>query len=167
LVRSQHKRAKSYTWLQEQQSAVSTVPPINLYLCSKCGFQLSCGWGGYRYVTDEQGRRIICPHPDERRTIGAVLGTDCSPEVVKERTGFNSYCLCLDCMARFEADFRDEVANPWRFYYGAQDPGTRRDERKCPRCGSANVKTVFELIGEPCPSCKEGIIEERETGLIS
>jgi hypothetical protein len=34
------------------------------------------------------------------------------------------------------------------------------------RCGSANVKTVFELIGQLCPRCKVGVIEEIETGAV-
>ncbi len=44
---------------------------------------------------------------------------------------------------------------------------TPKDERKCPKCGSRNVRTVFEMIGKPCPRCKEGIIEEIETGIIA
>ena len=43
----------------------------------------------------------------------------------------------------------------------------KKDERECPKCGSNNVKTAFELIGKPCPKCKEGTIEEIETGKIS
>ena len=43
----------------------------------------------------------------------------------------------------------------------------KKDERKCPKYGSKSVKTVFELIGKPCPTCKEGTIEEIETGKIS
>jgi predicted Zn-ribbon and HTH transcriptional regulator len=42
-----------------------------------------------------------------------------------------------------------------------------KDERRCPRCGSTNVKTVFELIGEKCPICKVGVIEEIETGIVA
>jgi ribosomal protein S27AE len=42
-----------------------------------------------------------------------------------------------------------------------------KDERRCPRCGSTNVKTVFELIGQPCPRCKVGVIVEIETGIMA
>ena len=42
-----------------------------------------------------------------------------------------------------------------------------KDERGCPRSGSTNVKTVFELIVKPCPRCKTGVIEEIETGIMA
>lgn len=171
------------------------MPPINDYACLKCWFTLPRGWGGHMYVEDDEGRRIACGHPGEYHTVEQVLGKNASRKLVKERTGFNSYCVCLDCLYQFEADLRDEIANPWRSDYDAPDEDTfliglskllavnekcvpsevwkeiskewKKDERKCPQCGSSNVKTVFELIGNPCPKCKEGTIEEIETGIIS
>jgi len=41
-----------------------------------------------------------------------------------------------------------------------------KDKRECPECKSPNVKTVCELVGEPCPKCHDGIIEEVETGAV-
>jgi hypothetical protein len=29
------------------------------------------------------------------------------------------------------------------------------------------VKTAFEIIGEKCPKCKKGTIEEIETGIVT
>ena len=43
----------------------------------------------------------------------------------------------------------------------------RKDVRLCPKCGSTNVRTVFELISKSCLKCKEGIIEEIITGIVS
>jgi hypothetical protein len=43
----------------------------------------------------------------------------------------------------------------------------KKDERECPRCKAKNVKTELEIVGEPCPKCKEGVIEEIWTGAIS
>lgn len=141
------------------------MPPINKYNCNKCGYSLHGGWGGYMYVTDDSGKRIVCPHPAEKSTVYSILGENASREVIEERTGFNSYCVCLNCLNQFELDIGDyEIAKSWRYYYGAI---RRRDERKCPHCKSSEVRTVFELIGEPCPKCKEGIIEEFETGIWS
>lgn len=118
--------------------------------------------------------RIECPHPSEEDKVEQILGRNAPPEVRKERTGFNSYCVCLDCLHQFEADLRDEKINEWRLWYGFPDfkeafrgTPTLKDERKCPGCGSTNVKTEFEVIGKPCPKCKEGIIIEIETGIIS
>lgn len=50
------------------------MPPINEYKCNKCGFSLPMGWGGYIYVQDDNGKRIVCPHPGEGQTVAEVLG---------------------------------------------------------------------------------------------
>ena len=42
-----------------------------------------------------------------------------------------------------------------------------KDKRECPKCKSKNVKTELELVGEVCPKCNEGVIEEIWTGAIS
>ena len=39
------------------------MPPIDDYKCNKCGLSLPSGWGGYIYVIDGSGKRIVCPHP--------------------------------------------------------------------------------------------------------
>jgi len=140
------------------------MPPMNDYKCTKCEFYLASGWGGSMYVEDNNGERIHCGHPLEHVTVSEVLGEDASPELVKARTGFNSECVCLDCLHQFEADLGDERANVWRMFYGAD---REKDERRCPKCRSTNVKTTFELIGSPCPQCKEGVIEEIVTGIVS
>ncbi|RKY86052.1 hypothetical protein DRQ09_06535 [candidate division KSB1 bacterium] len=140
------------------------MPPIWLYKCSKCGFHISIGWGGTMYVEDDNGNRIECMHPGEMSTVVKVLGKNLSMELIRKRTGFNSDCICLDCLNFFKADFGDEIANPWRFYYGATN---KKDKRECPGCKSQNVKTVFEMIGQICPKCKDGVIKIFETGLIT
>ncbi len=120
-----------------------------------------------------QALRIKCPHPGEHGMVEQVLGR-VSSEVAKSKTGFNSYVICLDCLYQFEADLRDERVNEWRFWYGFpsfaeafRGKPQMKDERKCPKCGSLNVKTTFEMIGKKCPKCKEGIVEEIETGVMA
>ena len=117
------------------------------------------------YVEDDAGNRIVCPHPEETSTVFHVLGKHASPEKIRVRTGFNSYCVCLSCKEQFELDLGDEEQSEssWRFFYGAT---ARKDKRMCPHCASQDVKTVIELVGNPCPECKEGVIEEIETGLM-
>ena len=119
--------------------------PISEFKCRKCGFTLPSGWGGSLYIIDDNGNRIIPPHPSEFRTVKEILGENAQREVVKARTGFNSDTLCLNCFKKFKMD-------------------TEWDERKCPKCRSINVKATHELIGGPCPRCRVGIIEEIETG---
>ncbi len=126
--------------------------------------------------TGKDYKRIPCSHPREYDLVTIILGEDAPKELIKSRTGFNSYCICLDCLHQFEADLRDEKVNEWRLWYGfpsfkeafrSPQPPEMKDERKCPKCGSKNVKTVFELVGKTCPKCKEGIIEEIETGEVT
>lgn len=84
-------------------------------------------------------------------------------EVLRERTGLNLFCICLDCQYKFVADPRDDKANPWRSGWPIKD----KDERECPKCKSKNVRSVYELIGKTCPTCGKGMIIEIPMGLIN
>jgi hypothetical protein len=169
------------------------VPPVNEYRCNRCDFAFPEGWGGYLYVIDDAGERQVVGHPCESLQIDRVLGPTPNAEVVRDRTGFHSFCVCLDCVAQFDLDLGDEIVNPWREFYakhglylGRWKPGcflapillaTRermpcgttqgRDERKCPECGSPNVRTCFEMIDHPCPKCKTGFVVEVVTGQVA
>jgi hypothetical protein len=118
--------------------------------------------------------RLKCPHPREHDYATEILGQEPSSDLFKSRTGFNSYVVCIDCLHQFEADLRDEKVNEWRFWYGRpsfkeafRGKPSMKDERKCLKCGSRNVKTAFEMIGAKCPKCKKGTIEEIETGTMT
>lgn len=149
------------------------MPAIDEYKCGKCGLTLPDGWGMYLYVEDGKGNRIVCPHPAEVMTVEQVLGKGISLDVVRERTGFNSCCICLDCLYQFEADLGESYCSPYDrdipSYIASYKPRLRqeKDKRECPKCKSKSVKTALELVGEACPKCKEGIIEETWTGSIS
>lgn len=145
------------------------MPPINQYQCSKCRLTLPEGWGMYFYVEDDKGSRIVCPHPAEREVVVEVLGNGASLEAIRERTGFNSYCICLDCLYQFEADLGESGWSPFEHYIGSYKPRLKqeKDKRECPKCKSKNVKTELELVGEVCPKCNQGVIEEIWTGAIS
>jgi len=147
------------------------MPDINKYKCSKCKFKLPEGWGYDFYVENDKGERIHCGHPSERMHVHEVLGERASiPEVVRERTGFNSHCICLDCLHQFRADLGGSKKYYWSPYERYLEnhlprPKQAKDKRECPRCKSRNVKTELEMVGEPCPQCKEGVIEEIRIGV--
>jgi len=145
------------------------MPPINEYKCNKCGFTLEEGWGYCFYVEDDKHKRIDCYHPGERSYVEKVLGEHPSLELVRERTGFNSFCVCLDCLHQFKADLGEEEWSPYEPYLRQHLPRPKRekDKRECPKCHSKNVKTELEMVGQTCPKCNEGVIEEIWTGAIS
>ncbi|MFA5181455.1 MAG: hypothetical protein WC405_09070 [Syntrophales bacterium] len=183
------------------------MPPINIYKCSQCDIIFDEGWGGYRYVESDEGKRICCAHPGEDSQICAVLGIphdeyygnifnqwdsfinppklawwwsrkrkvhfeeqraqmDEFKSLIQSRAGYNSFCVCHDCLAHIELDLGDaeESDKSWRKYYESL---LRKDERLCPHCGSRNVRTVMEMIGHICPHCKKGEVIEVDTGSIA
>ena len=129
------------------------MPRVNDYKCKICGFEMPFGWGGHIYAENDQGQRIVCPHPIERYYIREVLGENVYDPVKKDykyrlRSGFNSHCLCLNCLNQFDLD-------------------VEKDDRKCPKCGSTEVHTELEMVGKKCPKCHKGTIEEKWTLAIS
>lgn len=100
------------------------------------------------YVVDGNGNRKACPHPGELYTVRKVLGANASTELIKERTGFNSHCICLDCIEQFNLDLN-------------------RDSINCPVCQSEHVKSLRDMIGQTCPECREGAIQEIATGWMA
>ncbi len=149
------------------------MPPINHYQCNKCESSLPSGWGGYLFVENDESKRIMCKHPGESHTINEVLGGNFIIRIIKGRTrrkrlGYASNCLCLDCFHIFDADLADEKSNISMrgFYKRIYKMVGCKDKRECPKCKSCNVKTTCELVGEPCPKCYVGIIEEIETGIM-
>ena len=148
------------------------------FKCSHCGFVFHEGWDAYVYVTDDSGKRILCPVPYPESEVSRVLGKDASPELIAERIGFSTFCLCLDCLTVCELDMGQEEASTARKEKGRPPSsstlpgfyeillGSRRegDEKRCPQCRSRRIKTIWEMTGEPCPKCKEGMIEPWRVG---
>ena len=123
--------------------------------CADCGQPISADYEQcdgcntpIEEITTDGYKRITCPHPGEYYIVTSVLGSDPSDELVDQRTGFNSYCVCLSCLSQFELDLE-------------------RDDRKCPECMSTEVKSEQELVDEPCPNCSEGTFVEIDTGTIA
>lgn len=154
------------------------MPPISIFLCKFCKTYFHIGWGGYQYVISDAGKSIPCPHPVEEDKISKVLHIDIEEmyqvqedhykwqkpawwwskkrrkryeqvkQLLKDRTGFNSFCICLSCKKGIALDMHKE-------------------KRQCPACGSSSVKTILELVGRTCPLCRAGRIQEIETGAES
>ena len=150
------------------------MPRISKFKCSKCKFKLPEGWGYSFYVEDDKGNRVVCGHPSERSYVREVLGERASSlDIVRDRTGFNSVCVCLDCLHQFRADLGSIKGYYWSPYEQYLEnhllprPKQGKDKRECPECNSKNVKMELEMVGEPCPQCKEGVIEEIWTGATS
>lgn len=116
------------------------MPEINRFTCGRCDFALPGGWGGYCYVSTAGGERVVCPHPCEAETVAEVTGMSYGDAMAAGRVGFNSDCVCLDCLHQFNLDLK-------------------RDARRCPDCASERVCATLELVGKPCPKCNDGIIE--------
>jgi DNA-directed RNA polymerase subunit RPC12/RpoP len=53
--------------------------------------------------------------------------------------------LCLDCVGVMELD--------------------SNGPRVCSNCGSEDIKSVFDMVGLPCPKCKSGVFEEKVIGI--
>ncbi len=140
------------------------MPLVNKYKCNKCGFSFPSGCGTYLYVENVAGARVSCPHPGEGEIIRLVLGQDVSIDEIRNKTGFFSHCICLDCLYQFDADLGEDGYSP----YGCNIENRikkEKDKRKCPKCNSKRVKTVLELVRKSCPKCKEGIIEVISWGI--
>ena len=145
------------------------MPPINEYKCNVCDLELEQGWGYCFYVEDDDGKRIQCMHPIEEYCVEQVLGNNPPIELITKRTGFNSDCICLECLFQFQADLGEIGWSPYenqvsRLIFGLK---FQKDERECPKCSSNNIKTIEEIVGKSCPKCVIGIIEEIWTGCIA
>lgn len=136
------------------------MPETKGYQCGSCGFELPAGQEGHFYVANDAGERVPCAPHDESGTIARVLGIDeeiissCSwnpasrqapVDLMEERIGYISPCICPDCMAAFGLDLK-------------------RDPRTCPICRKDRVKTELEMVDGPCPICREGTIRVSSPG---
>lgn len=100
------------------------------------------------YVTDNNGKRIMCRHPGEMYQVYTVLGNDATDELIRERAGFLSDCFCTKCLAKFGLDLK-------------------RDQHICPGCASVDVMAANDAVGEPCPKCGTGTIVAEDSGIIT
>ena len=117
--------------------------------CDRCAFQVSPTGGGYMYVLDADGNRVICPHPLEFTTVERVTGMswDSAPE--KGLVHYAIQALCLRCAEVFDAEY--EAGKPLN--------------AQCPKCGVADARSVLDSAGTRCPQCHEGSLRRDDIGV--
>ena len=127
------------------------------FKCDKCDFSFPEGMRGMDiFVKDNAGNKIICPPGQETTKAMEILGVSRksfdnyllhkrdnipAPELdlIEKRLGYDYESVCQDCL------------NIFKF-------SPKTEPRKCPKCGSENVKTRTELQGQLCPKCKVGVL---------
>jgi hypothetical protein len=112
--------------------------------CSSCGFTLIAGSAGVApYIKKPKGflrklfglgeRKVFLQDPPTGNLPGN-FGDKELPDLIKEkRVGHYAAYLCLSCLKIFDLD--------------------SSTEKKCNRCKSISVKSVFEMVEEKCPKC--------------
>lgn len=163
---------------------VVTMPFVDEFKCTDCGFTLPRGWGGCFYVEIDKSswldrikgtaklERVKCLHPGECRKIRELLLwrekiERPSQELVNERVGFLSHCICIGCLHQFDADYGHYYFSINHGYPHENGARPEKDKRECPNCKSANVKTEEEMVDQYCPKCKKGVISRSWTGAVS
>lgn len=128
------------------------MPKISRFYCPECDFEMPRGWGTYAYVVDNDGKKVVAPHPCEWLVACNVIG--CTNKELNENEEYQSRCgvmhhvVCIDCVHQFALDLK-------------------RHLRVCPECGSNSVYTCREMVGRLCPQCGKAQVEEEDTGVIS
>jgi len=119
---------------------------ISTIKCDMCDLQLPTGAGGHMYVISPTGERVVCPHPLEEATIKRVTKLDWSAARAKGLLGHISDCVCFECSEQFNLD-------------------VERDVKRCPKCGSLDVRTANASVGASCPKCHEGTLISHAIGV--
>ncbi|MEA3359194.1 MAG: hypothetical protein U9R17_07295 [Thermodesulfobacteriota bacterium] len=123
--------------------------------CNDCGFQLLWGSGVVPYVRlppgtirklfGIKGEKVLLKEPPVGGHNIKLAGKSIANLIEEGRIGHYATYICLECLNLFQLD-SDSV-------------------RICNKCKSDNVKSVFDLIGQKCPKCRLGIIEEKTVGI--
>jgi len=123
--------------------------------CNKCGFKLLWGTGVAPYVKKPAGplrkllgmggKKVFLTDPPSGN-VSKEFGYKGLSDLIEEgRMGHYAAYLCLACFKVCELD--------------------SDAEKKCTKCKSTNIKSVFDMVKKPCPKCKEGTIEEKQIGI--
>jgi DNA-directed RNA polymerase subunit RPC12/RpoP len=123
--------------------------------CKKCGLTLLQGVGTTTYIKKPGNflrklfglgdQKIILPDPPTSSFSKKLGGKTLQDFIEAGQMGSITAYICLSCLKTFNLD-SDEV-------------------KKCPKCSDTNIKSVLKLVGQPCPKCKDGVIENKRIGI--
>jgi len=114
------------------------------YLCTYCDLNLGLS-GSPKYIALDDGTRV--PYRDMWE-LQALTGMSPQEAHEKGRIGETSHCLCFTCLHKFDVD-------------------VHRDIKRCPRCGSLDVKSGRGAVGCTCPKCGKGTIHEEFAAFVN
>jgi DNA-directed RNA polymerase subunit RPC12/RpoP len=132
---------------EKAETGISTETASG-FRCTSCGFTLDASCGGYLYVKNNNGVKVPLKGKAEQEAIAHILLNEelslrCDDpghshetmDVIEERVGYISACVCMNCLDQFGLDLR-------------------KDTMECPRCRSGHVSTFLEIMYKPCPRCQ-------------
>jgi DNA-directed RNA polymerase subunit RPC12/RpoP len=138
----------------EKAEASLHTETLNGFHCTSCGFTLDESHGGYLYVKNDNGVKVPLKDKHEQEAIARILlneefslcpdDANLSQEtidILEERVGYLSACLCMNCLDQFGLDLR-------------------KDEIECPHCKSHRVETFLAILYKPCPKCRAGLLDD-------
>jgi hypothetical protein len=117
--------------------------------CDRCDFQVSPTGGGYMYVFDTGGDRVICPHPQEFATVERITGMSWAAASEKGLVHYAIQALCLQCAELFDAEYKRNQPL----------------DARCPRYGAADARSVRDSAGTRCPRCREGTLRRDDVSV--
>lgn len=133
--------------------AILHAETVHGFRCPACGFTLDESNGGFLYVTNDNGERVSLKGAKEKEAIARILLNEefsfcpddanlsqTTIDILEERVGYMSACLCMNCFHQFGLDLR-------------------KDEVECPGCRSDQVRTFLTMLYKPCPKCRSGLME--------
>ena len=123
--------------------------------CNRCGFRLLWGTGATAYVRAEPGRlrrllglpgkKIMIKEPAVAGKSKNLNGIEFWERLASGNTVYFCGFLCRNCLKVSQMNVNEDPT--------------------CRKCGGTDVTSVFEMIGQPCPKCGKGVIEQKILGI--
>ena len=122
---------------------------VRIIKCNTCDFTLLQGTGTALFVRKPAGFWRTLLGMKERKTLLPDPSAGNAPDLHKHidagRVGSSCAYFCRVCHKIFPLD--------------------SDDERKCRACKSADVQSAFEMVGQNCPKCNDGVFEDNRLGI--
>ena len=122
--------------------------------CSECKFSLLWGSealyirkepGPIRKLFGMKGKKVVLKEPPVG-DLSSETGGKSIPDLIEEgKIGHYAAYICMSCISVFELD--------------------SETSKLCNKCRSSEIKSIHDMIGQKCPKCKSGVIEESIVGI--